>query len=155
MGRTLIWIDDNLAKKLEIIDDVVKLTDNDIKDIIKGLKDNISVLDETIDEDVVSFRYHAQKVRDSYKKVVDEEIDKTNELWEQLDVLRSETRNKLDKTRELTKSIKEDIVEIQKGINNCNLYGVDHFLELVVQVNNMSEANRELLCKLLDLKRNK
>jgi len=155
MGRTLIWIDDNLAKKLEIIDDVVKLTDNDIKDIIKNLKDSISVLDETIDEDVVSFRYHAQKVRDSYKKVVDEEIDKTNELWEQLDVLRSETRNKLDKTRELTKSIKEDIVEIQKGINNCNLYGVDHFLELVVQVNNMSEANRELLCKLLDLKRNK
>lgn len=153
MGRTLIWIDDNLAKKLEIIDDVVKLTDNDIKDIIKGLKDNISVLDETIDEDVVSFRYHAQKVRDSYKKVVEEEIDKTNELWEQLDTLRFETSNKLDKTKELTKSITEDIKYIQESISKCNLYGVDKLLEMIEKVNYMNESDRELLYKLLDFKR--
>ena len=106
MGRTLIWIDDSLAKKLEILNDTVELKENDIKSIVKELKNDIENIGECIDEDVVSFRYHAQKVRDSYKKVVDEEIEKTNELWETMDKLRTETRERLNKTRELTASIK-------------------------------------------------
>jgi hypothetical protein len=71
----MIFIEEELAGKLEIINDVVKINNDDINKIIKRLADDTTLMSECLDENVLRFKLHAQQTRDAYKKVV-EEIEK-------------------------------------------------------------------------------
>lgn len=75
MSTRMIFIEEELAGKLEIINDVVKINNDDINKIIKRLADDTTLMSECLDENVLRFKLHAQQTRDAYKKVV-EEIEK-------------------------------------------------------------------------------
>ncbi len=153
MGKTLVWIDENIAKKLQIIDEVAEIKDKDLKKIIQQLKDDIDTMKECVSEDVIDFRYYAQQVRDSYKKVVEEELQKTYELWEQLSKLRIETKNKLGLIQDLTQSIAKDIELIQKNLLKFNIYGLDQLLQVLTKFKDIPDEDKELLYKLFEIKK--
>lgn len=145
MARTLVWVDERFAKELEMIDDVAKINEEDIKKFIGWLKSDIENMKECLDDDVVAFRNHAAQVRTAYQKVVEEEIQKTGELWEKMEYLRAETKEKLDKTRELTQSTKRDLEEIQDMLSKIRIYGVDDLLKLVERIGYMNEVDKGIL----------
>ena len=152
MGKVFAWIGEDLAKRLKFVDDTVELSETDIKRIIKDLRDEISLMDECLEEDVISFRHHAQRVRNSYKQVADEEIRATQDMWESLHTLRCETQKRIEQSRELTQSIKGDIKEIKTALDTINVYGLDRLLDLIYKVKNMSDKERDMLSQLLSLK---
>lgn len=154
-GKVLVWVDANIAHKLKVVNDVLNIKEEEIKPMIQKLKDDISDMEDWLDDDLASFRLHAQKARNTYKKVVEEEMEATYELWEKMSDLRSETREKLDKTRELTKSVKHDICQINESLKNCSIWGLNDLMKLVEKVNSMPDRDRDLLVQLVELKRNK
>lgn len=154
MGNKMVWIDETLAAKLEIINDVAKLkTDGDLDKVIKMLTDDTNTMAECLDENALRFKLHAQQTRDNYEKVVKEEIDKTYELWEKCDDLRDDVRNKIDTFIPTFKSISNELDKLKQSMDTINTYKIERLLELVDKFKEMSEEDKDMLAKLLDYKR--
>lgn len=149
MGKKFVWVSEELIGELEDVD----LTFENMVKIITGFQKEINTMTECVDENVVGFRYHAQKVRDDYKKVVEEELAKTYELWEQMNQLRNEASQKLQEVVGVTKTITPIIIEIKHALNNINLYGVDKLLEVTNKIAYMGDQEKELLFKLLQIEK--
>lgn len=153
MGNKMIWIDEKLADKLEIINDVVKIQDEDINKIIKRLAEDTNLMTECLDENVLRFKLHAQQTRDSYKKVVEEEIEKTYELWEKCDELRSETKDKIKTLLPVISDVNNQLEKLDKSISKINTYGIDRLIDLVEKFKQIPTDEKQMLAKLLDYKK--
>lgn len=153
MDTELVFVPKDLMGNIRALGDITELTKEHMYEIIKTAKKEIESYNYCLDEDVLQFRVHAERVRNSYKITVEEEIEKTRELWATLDKTRYETHLTLERTENITKNIKHDIADIQKALNNVNIYGVNTYLELVKEVVNMTKEQREIMEKLLDIKR--
>lgn len=148
MTRKIMWVDEELVNKITMLDEITEITSVQTKDLIKEFKDDIETYSDCMDEDLLQFRAHAEKVRNTYKKVVDEEIEVTYELWNSLDKKRCETHKKLEESRELSKSIKSDVKLINDTLNGSSIYGVQNYLDLVERVSNLSDKDKDLMQKL-------
>lgn len=156
MGNKMVWIDETLAAKLEIVNDVAKLkTDGDLDKVIKMLTDETNNMAECLDENTLRFKLHAQQTRDNYEKVIKEEVDKTYELWEKCDDLRADARKKIDTMLPIIKSVSNELSELNKTMSQINTYNIDKLIELVYKFNNMPEDDKNMLAKLLDYDRRK
>lgn len=113
MGKTYIYVDDAIAGKIELLEDILKLKGEDISKAIEKLaNDTDSIKTYNIDTKLLELKLHAQRVRDEYKKCVDEEIEKTSILWEECDARICESRTKL-------KSINDVFSELSRSIELC------------------------------------
>lgn len=151
MGNKMIWVDEYLASKLEIVNDVAKLkTDGDLAKVIKKLEDDISTMAECLDENVLRFKLHSQQTRDSYEKTVQEEVDKTYELWEKCEDLRSDAKKKIDTMLPTIKTVSEELGRLNESMNKINTYRIDKLFELIDKFNSMSDDDKNVLAKLLE-----
>ena len=156
MGNKMVWIDESLAAKLEIVNDVAKLkTDGDLDKVIKMLTDDTNTMAECLDENALRFKLHAQQTRDNYEKVVKEEVDKTYELWEKCEDLRADVRNKIDTFIPVFKSVNSELDKLNQSMANINTYRIEKLIELVYKFKEMSEEDKNMLAKLLDYERDK
>ncbi|MBU5331753.1 hypothetical protein KQI61_06050 [Anaerocolumna aminovalerica] len=156
MGQKMIWIDESLAAKLEIVNDVAKLkTDGDLDKVIKMLTDDTNNMSECLDENALRFKLHAQQTRDNYEKVVKEEVDKTYELWEKCEDLRDDARKKIDTFIPVFKSISSELDKLKQSMTDINLYKIEKLIELVYTFKQMSEEDKNMMAKLLDYSREK
>lgn len=148
----MIWIDEELAGKLEIINDVAKVNNEDLDKVIKRLSDETNTMSECLDENVLRFKLHAKQVRDNYKKVVDEELDQTYRLWEECEEKRDEVDKKVKATLPVIKSIGEELGKCNKAIENVNTYGIDKLINLVERFKDIPDDEKEMLAMLLNYK---
>jgi hypothetical protein len=153
METEILWVPKGLAAEIKALGDITELTEGQTKGIIKRMKADIETYQDCLDDDVLQFRAHAEKVRNSYKKVVDEEMERTYEFWDALEIKKVETAKRLEESKKLTRSISDDLKHIQTALNSANIYGIKDLLELVEQVKHMPAEDRELLQGLLDIKR--
>lgn len=153
MGNKMIWIEEDLAAKLEIINDVVKIKNEDIDKIIKKLADDTSTMSECLDENVLRFKLHAQQVRDNYEKVVNEEIEKTYDLWEKCEELRKETKGKITNLLPVITEVNSQLEKLDKSINKVNTYGIDRLIEVVDKFKRIPDDEKDMIAKLLDYKK--
>jgi hypothetical protein len=154
MGNKMVWIDEALASKLEIVNDVAKLkTDGDIDKVIKMLTDDTNTMAECLDENALRFKLHAQQTRDNYEKVIKEEIEKTYELWEKCEDLRADVRKKIDNFIPAFNAISNELGKLNKSMENINTYKIEKLIELIYRFKDMSEEDKNIMAKLLDYKR--
>lgn len=153
MGNKMIWIEEDLAAKLEIINDVVKIKNEDIDKIIKKLADDTSIMSECLDENVLRFKLHAQQVRDNYEKVVNEEVEKTYELWKRCEELRKETKGKISNLLPVITEVNAQLEKLDKSINKVNTYGIDRLIEVVDKFKRIPDDEKDMIAKLLDYKK--
>ena len=151
MSKELLWVEKSLIQKLKLLDEVEEIKEKDIKDVIKKFNEDITeIITDNIDSNVLNLRLKAQQIRDSYENVVNEEIEKTNELWEQLDEKRYEINSKLNNMRDRVNSISNEINNIKQQIHNIDFYGIDKLLECIDKINNLREDDKILLKQLFN-----
>lgn len=151
MGKTYIYVDNAIAGKIELIEDILKLKGEDIEKAIEKLADDTDVLKtDNIDTLLLELKLHAQKVRDEYKKCVDEEIEKTSSLWAECD-------DRICKSRTKLKTISGVFEELSGNIQSCadrlKRWDMDKFsnaMDLIDRYNNYTAKEKLLLKTLME-----
>jgi ribosomal protein L14E/L6E/L27E len=153
MGNRLVWIEEELAGKLEILNDVVKLNrDKGIDELIKSIEADTKIMSDSLDENALQFKLHAQKVRSGYEAVVQEELDKTYELWEKCEELRKQAKEKTKEILPMIESASKHIENLKSKLSSLDIYGLDRIFDLVNKFNSMSKEDKELLSKMFSIK---
>ena len=145
-GKDLVWIDKRLVPQMEFIEDVLKLKKDDIQKEIDKLVDSTQTLTtDNIDTSLLELKLHAQKVRDEYKKTVDEELDKTDELWEECDKKLCNSKTNIKGIKDSFYSLEQEINTLTKRLNDLPIYKLEQFMDLLDRFNGYSDEQKELL----------
>jgi uncharacterized coiled-coil DUF342 family protein len=145
-GKDLVWVKKELIPQLEFIEDILKLKKDDIQKEIDKLVDSTQTLTtDNIDTSLLELKLHAQKVRDEYKKTVDDELEKTDKLWEDCDEKLYNSKTKISGVKDSFYSLRQEINTITKKLNDLPLYKLEQFMDLLDRFNGYSDEQKELL----------
>lgn len=145
-GKDLVWIDKRLVPQIEFIEDVLKLKKDDIQKEIDKLVDSTQTLTtDNIDTSLLELKLHAQKVRNEYKKTVDEELEKTDKLWEECDEKLYNSKTNIKDIKDSFYSLEQEIDTLTKRLNDLPIYKLEQFMDLLDRFNGYSDEQRELL----------
>jgi uncharacterized coiled-coil DUF342 family protein len=145
-GKDLVWIDKRLVPQIEFIEDVLKLKKDDIQKEIDKLVDSTQALTtDNIDTSLLELKLHAQKVRNEYKKTVDEELEKTDKLWEECDKNLYNSKTNIKDIKDSFYSLEQEIDTLTKRLNDLPIYKLEQFMDLLDRFNGYSDEQRELL----------
>ena len=150
MDKELVWLDKNIASKIDVLQDVVRLRGEEIDKVISRLTDTTKLLTtDSIDTTLLEMKLHAQKVRDTYKQTVDEELEKTNTLWEECDEKIYASRTKIAKVTTSFIDLNREVEKLRINLNDLPLYQIERIMELLDKYNSYSDKDKELLRILL------
>lgn len=145
-GKDLVWIDKRLVPQMEFIEDVLKLKKDDIQKEIDKLVDSTQTLTtDNIDTSLLELKLHAQKVRNEYKKTVDEELEKTDKLWEECDEKLCNSKTSVKDIKDSFYSLEQEIDTLTKRLNDLPIYKLEQFMDLLDRFNGYSDEQKELL----------
>lgn len=145
-GKDLVWVDKRLVPQIEFIEDVLKLKKDDIQKEIDKLVDSTQTLTtDNIDTSLLELKLHAQKVRNEYKKTVDEELEKTDKLWEECDKNLYNSKTNIKDIKDSFYSLEQEIDTLTKRLNDLPIYKLEQFMDLLDRFNGYSDEQKELL----------
>lgn len=145
-GKDLVWVDKRLVPQIEFIEDVLKLKKDDIQKEIDKLVDSTQALTtDNIDTSLLELKLHAQKVRNEYKKTVDEELEKTDKLWEECDKNLYNSKTNIKDIKDSFYSLEQEIDTLTNRLNDLPIYKLEQFMDLLDRFNGYSDEQRELL----------
>ena len=146
MGKELIWVESELAPKIEIIQDIFKLKGEDISKAIDKLAEDTNVLTtDNIDTSLLEIKLHAAKVRDTYKELVDKEIEETGKLWEECDTRIYESRTKIKEVKDNFTSLAESIKSCSLNLDKWEMNRFSEAMDLIDRFNRYSDEEKALL----------
>lgn len=150
MDKELVWLDKNIAAKMDVLQDVIRLRGEEIEKVIKELTDETKLITtDNIDTTLLEMKLHAQKVRDTYKQTVDEELEKTETLWDECDNKIYESRTKISQVTDLFKNLNSEVGTLYSNMNNLPIYKIEELMKLLDKFNSYSDKDKELLKILL------
>ena len=152
MEKELVYVDKNLVGKLDILQDICRIKGEDIDKIIERLKGDDNDFLANIDDSLIEIKCHAKRVRDEYKKCVDEEIEKSNTLWEECDNKLNDSRTKIKKVTDLFYNCKEQINSLSEAINSIPFYKLNTAIDVFNKFNDMTDSEKEMIKILLNNK---
>ena len=94
-----IHIDDKIEPYLDILIDCIKLNGKDIEKQVKRITEETDTMGECLEDNFLAFKLHSKKVRDEYEKAVNEELEKSETVWEKCDNLIHESRPRIEKAK--------------------------------------------------------
>ncbi|WP_099467854.1 hypothetical protein [Konateibacter massiliensis] len=146
MARELIWVESELVPKIELIQDIIKLKGEDISKAINKLVENTDVLKtDNIDTSLLEIKLHAAKVRNTYKELVDKEIEETNVLWEECDSRIYESRTKINQIKDTFSELSSSIKECSNSLDRWEMDKFSDAMDLIDRYNQYSDKEKELL----------
>lgn|SRR5574344_1200088 len=149
--REYVWIPKKLLPKWEFVKDILKLKGEDIQKAIDELSGETSVLTtDNLDTTLLEMKLHAQKVRDQYKQCVDEELEKTNSLWEECDNKVYGSRTKIKTIKSSFDEVFDDLNKIEKRLNDLPLYRLRETMDLLDRFKEYSDEDKKKIAMLLD-----
>lgn len=149
--REYVWIPKKLLPKWEFVKDILKLKGEDIQKAIDELSGETSVLTtDSLDTTLLEMKLHAQKVRDQYKQCVDEELEKTNSLWEECDNKVYDSRTKIKTIKSSFDEVFDDLNKIEKRLNDLPLYRLRETMDLLDRFKEYSDEDKKKIAMLLD-----
>lgn len=152
MDKELIWLDKNIVAKMDVLQDVIRLRGEEIDKVITRLTDETRCLTtDNLDTTLLEMKLHAQKVRDTYKQAVDEELEKTNTLWDECDEKIYDSRTKIKQVANSFKDLNKEIEKLESNLNKLPLYQIERVMELMDKFNSYSDKDKELLKVLLKI----
>lgn len=150
MGKELIWVEAELVPKIEIIQDILKLKGEDISKTIDKLADDTNVLTtDNIDTSLLEIKLHAAKVRDTYKELVDKEIEETGKLWEECDNRIYESRTKIKQVENSFRELSSSIKSCADNLDRWDMNKFSEAMDLIDRFKGYSNKEKELLKELL------
>lgn len=144
MSRELVWVSKELLEKVQDLDGVFE-DHQKVKNLIDSFKGEIEQFTYDVEDSVSVFRRQSEKIKSTYKEVVDKEVESLQEFWEEQYRRRSELVNKLEDIRRYVQSTSDEIQTMKKELNNLNIYGIDKLVELIDRINRMSDKEKEVL----------
>lgn len=146
MGKELIWVEAELVPKIEFIQDILKLKGEDISKAIDKLAEDTNVLTtDNIDTSLLEIKLHAAKVRDTYKELVDKEIEETGKLWEECDTRIYESRTKIKEVKDNFASLSESIKSCSLNLDKWEMNRFSEAMDLIDRFNRYSDEEKALL----------
>lgn len=150
MDKELVWLDKKIVAKMDVLQDVIRLRGEEIEKVITKLTDETKLLTtDNIDTTLLEMKLHAQKVRDTYKQTVDEELDKTNTLWEECDEKIYQSRTKISLVTNSFIDLNREVEKLKSSLNNLPIYQIEEIMKLLDKFNSYSDKDKELLRILL------
>ena len=143
MGRELIWVSKDLAKRYNELDEDVKKIEF-VEELIKQKNIDITSDIQNLDNDLLRFKAFSLNYSTAFKKAYDEQAEKLYQLWEEC----SEPIEKIDRKTIAMKneinSLSKDVCELSKGLMNLDTYKLERIIELIESYNRMSEKDKEV-----------
>ena len=144
-------IDDKIAPYLEILIDCIKLNGKDIEEQVKRITSDTDLMGECLEENFLAFKLHSKKVRDEYEKAVSEELSKTEKVWEKCDELIHNSKPAVEKAVNSIASLRAEVNAVNSALDKISVYKAEHLIELVKKFNAMSDADKEVFSRLLEV----
>ena len=98
-------IDDELVPHLEILIDCIKLRGKDIEKQAQNIIGDTELMDQCLEDTFLQFKLHSKKVRDEYKKAVNEEIARSEAVWEKCNELIQDSRPTIENVKKDVKGL--------------------------------------------------
>lgn len=139
-----IDIPDELVGKLELVNDIAKITQKDIEAVVKELMEENEKFSDILQENTLRFKLFAKDIAKGYRESVESEIESLTDVW---DSCEQQRKNVYEKTSEIKKTIelmKRDVTSLKEAINSLDFYRIDKILELVRTFNNLNESDKKL-----------
>ena len=150
MGKKIVWLDEEIAGKVELLEDIIKLRGEELNKIIQRLADDTNALTtDNLDTALLEMKLHAAKVRDTYKNAVNEELEKTNELWEDCDDKISESRTKISAVKNSFCELNQEIEKLNRSICKMDLYNLERAMNILDKFKSYSDEDKKKIEMLL------
>ena len=146
-----IHIDDKIEPYLDILIDCIKLNGEDIEKQVKRITEETDTMGECLEDNFLAFKLHSKKVRDEYEKAVNEELEKSETVWEKCDNLIHESRPRIEKAKNEMGDLLSEINKVNKALDGISVYKAEKLIELIEKFNNMPAVEKELFAKLLEV----
>lgn len=140
----LIDISDELVGKLELVNDICKLTQKDIDKVVKELSEENVNFSEILQENTLRFKLFAKDIAKGYREAVDAEIESLAEVWDSCEQQRKNVYKKTSEIKESIKLMRNEISSLKEAINSLDFYRIEQILELVRTFNNLNESDKKL-----------
>jgi len=144
MNKELVWVSKELLEKVQDLESVFE-DHQKVKNLIESFKGEVEQFTYDVEDSVSVFRRQSEKIKSTYKEVVDKEIESLQEFWEEQDKRRAEMINKLADIRKSVHTVSDDMQVMRKELNSLNIYGLDKLVELIDKINGMSDREKEVL----------
>lgn len=152
--REYVWIPKKLLPKWEFVKDILRLKGEDIQKAIDELSGETTCLTtDNLDTTLLEMKLHAQKVRDQYKQCVDEELEKTNELWEACEEKVYGSRTKIKQIKSSFDEVISDINQIDKKLNDLPLYKLRETMDLLDRFKSYTDEDKQKIAMLLGIEK--
>lgn len=146
-----MYIDDEIAPYLDILIDCIKLNGKDIEAQVKRITSDTDTMSECLEENFLAFKLHSKKVRDEYEKAVSEELSKAEKVWEKCDELLNNSKPTVEKAVNSIASLRVEVNAVNSALDKISVYKAERLIELVEKFNAMSDADKEIFSKLLEV----
>ena len=152
--REYVWIPKKLLPKWEFVKDILRLKGEDIQKAIDELSGETTCLTtDNLDTTLLEMKLHAQKVRDQYKQCVDEELEKTNELWGACEEKVYDSRTKIKQIKSSFDEVISDINQIDKKLNDLPLYKLSETMDLLDRFKSYTDDDKQKIVMLLGIEK--
>ena len=145
------YVPDKYMPYFDLIMDCIKLKGENIQELIDKITKDTALMEECLDDKFLAFKLHSKKVRDEYENAVNEAIEKTENIWDKCEEKIKESQPTIDKTnQEITKLLKT-VNQFNERLENVSFYKIEKLLERVEKFNNMSDSDKAVLTKLVNM----
>lgn len=145
------YVPDKYMPYFDLIMDCIKLKGENIQELIDKITRDTTLMEECLDDKFLVFKLHSKKVRDEYENAVNEAIEKTENVWNKCEEKTKESQPTIDKTnQEITKLLKT-VNQLNERLENVSFYKIERLLELVEKFNKMSDSDKAVLTKLVNM----
>lgn len=149
-----VHIPDKYEPYLDIIMDCIKLNGDDIETQIKKITDDTALMGKCLEDNFLQFKLHSKKVRDEYKKAVDEAIDKTYKVWESCDRKITESKPAIEKCKNDINRLIKVVNDLNEQLDSVSFYKIEQLLKIIEKFNNMPASEKDILSKLISISKN-
>lgn len=150
-----VHIKDEYEPYLDLIIDCIKLKGENIQELIEKINKDDSIMANCMEDNLIQFKYHGKRIRDEYIKAVNEQIEKNEMLYDNCNELLQESEPTIEHIKSKIESLSYLIDGVNKKLNNefgVSLNKIERLLKIIQEINNMSNEDKELLKKVLEIK---
>lgn len=152
-----MWVTPSVAEKVKEYEDNIKEREKIVLQYLNKGKETLKSEINYIKESLGFYRELTDNLKSCFEKVEKEFKESLQEIYEttEEDYIKMYRRNidLIDKARNSVNKVKEEMKDLQKSVRSCDIYGVDKLLEVVERFSRMSENEKDLLSKLLNVEK--
>ena len=152
-----MWVTPSVAEKVKGYEDNIKEREKIVLQYLNEGKEQLKSEINYIKESLGFYKELTDNLKSCFEKVEKEFKESLQEIYEitEEDYIKMYRRNidLIDKVKCSVNKVKEEMKDLQMSVRDCNIYGVDKLLEVVERFSRMSEKEKDLLSKLLNVEK--